>query len=121
MRYADVLLMRAECKLFTGDIEGCIVLINEVRERIGAFPYNNSYNQEQAFSLLMRERQLELMGEQHRFNDLKRWGILEEVMNIELNATFGTQNVEEKHYLFPIPKNEIDSNLGLGEVSNEWN
>lgn len=121
MRYADVLLMRAECKLFTGDVDGCISLINEVRERIGAFTYSGTYNQDQAFDLLMRERQLELMGEQHRFNDLKRWGILLEVMNVELVAEFGSANVEEKHYLFPIPKNEIDSNFGIGEVSNEWN
>lgn len=121
MRYADVLLMKAESRLNLGDLEGSLSLINEVRERVGAFTYNNTYTAEETFDLLIRERQLELMGEQHRFNDLKRWGLLREVMNVELNARFGTQNVEDKHYLFPIPKNEIDSNFGLGEVSNEWN
>jgi starch-binding outer membrane protein, SusD/RagB family len=85
-------------------LEGSLSLINEVRERIGAFTYNNTYNAEETFDLLMRERQLELMGEQHRFNDIKRWGILREVMNVELNARFGTQNVEDKHYLFPHTK-----------------
>jgi hypothetical protein len=121
MRYADVLLMRAECKLFTGDIPGCIGYINQVRSRVGAFPYQASYTQEQAFELLKRDRQLELMGEYSRFNDLKRWGILKEVMNVEMMALFGTQPVTDKHYLFPIPQSEIDSNLGLGEVANGWN
>src|SRR5690606_13156267 len=96
MRYADVLLMRAECKLFTDDITGCIHFINRVRSRVGAFEYTDTYTSDQAFELLLRERQLELMGEQHRFNDLKRWGILEEVMNPEMMELFGTQPVEEK-------------------------
>lgn len=121
MRYADVLLMRAECKLFSNDIPGCMNYINLVRERVGAFKYTSTYNQTQAFELLKRERQIELMGEQHRFDDLKRWGILKEVMNVEMQATFGTQAVKDKHYLFPIPQEEIDTNLGLGKVENDWN
>ena len=121
MRYADVLLMRAECKLQNGDIPGCIILINQVRERIGAFKYLGSYTKDKAFELLMRERQLEFMGEQVRFNDLKRWGLLETTMNPELQVLFGTQPVTAKHYLFPIPQMEIDSNLKLGSVENGWN
>jgi hypothetical protein len=121
MRYADVVLMRAECKLETGDIPGCMAFINRVRERIGAFKYLGSYSKDQAFELLKRERQLELMGEQVRFNDLKRWGILAETLNPELQLIFGTQPVAVKHYLFPIPKIEIDSNPGLGTVENDWN
>jgi hypothetical protein len=121
MRYADVLLMRAECKLFTDDIPGCIGFINQVRSRVGAFTYQGSYTMDQAFELLKRDRQLELMGEQHRFDDLRRWGILKEVMNPEMMSLFGTQSVEDKHYLFPIPQTEIDSNLGLGLVENKWN
>jgi hypothetical protein len=121
MRYADVLLMQAECKLFKGDIRGCIQYINKVRDRVGAFLYQGSYNQTQAFDLLKHERQIELMGEQHRFNDLKRWGILKEVMNIEMMAKFGKPNVEDKHYFFPIPQYEIDTNHGLGKVDNQWN
>jgi len=121
MRYADVLLMRAECKLFTGDIPGCIGFINQVRSRVEAYTYQGSYTKDQAFELLKRDRQLELMGEQSRFNDLKRWGILKEVMNVETMAAFGKSNVLDKHYFFPIPQAEIDSNLGLGTVENQWN
>ena len=121
MRYADVLLMRAECSLNTGDVDGCIGYINQVRSRIGAFTYQKSYSQPQAFELLKLERQLELMGEQHRFDDLRRWGILRETINPEMMEMFGTQPVLDKHYLFPIPQEEIDSNVGLGTVENEWN
>ena len=121
MRYADVLLMQAECKLETGDIPGAMTLINAVRTRIGAFTYANSYTKDQAFELLKRERQLEFMGEQIRYSDLKRWGILEETMNPELQILFGIQPVQGKHDLFPIPQLEIDTNLGLGAIDNNWN
>lgn len=121
MRYADVILMRAECKLETGDIPGCMTLINQVRERIGAFKYLGNYSKTQAFDLLKRERQLEFMGEQVRFNDLKRWGILEQTINPELQAQYGLQTVTAKHYLFPIPQIEVDSNLKLGTIDNNWN
>jgi hypothetical protein len=119
MRYADVLLMRAECKLLGDhDVPGCISFINQVRDRIGAFQYLGSYSETQAFDLLKRERQLEFMGEQVRFNDLKRWGILEMTMNPELQILFGKQPVTAKHYLFPIPQLEVDSNPGLGSAEN---
>jgi len=118
MRYADVLLMRAECKLESGDIPGCISFINQVRDRIGAFQYLGSYSKTEAFDLLKRERQLEFMGEQMRFNDLKRWGILETTMNPELQVIFGIQPVTAESYLFPIPQIEIDSNPGLDPAGN---
>jgi len=118
MRYADVVLMRAECKLETGDIPGCISFINQVRDRIGAFQYLGSYSKTEAFDLLKRERQIEFMGEYVRFNDLKRWGILETTMNPELQIIFGIQPVTAESYLFPIPQIEIDSNPGLGPTGN---
>jgi hypothetical protein len=122
MRYADVLLMRAECRIKLGSVADGIVLINQVRTRIGAFAYTQTYTQEQAFELLKRERQLEFMGEQVRYNDLKRWGILRETMNIEMQAMFGYPNaVLDKHYWFPIPKAEIDSNKEFGFVADSWN
>lgn len=121
LRYADVLLMRAECRIKLGDPAGAIGLINQVRARIGAFEYTESYTADQTFELLKRERQVEFMGEQIRYNDLKRWGILKETMNIEMQAMFGSSNVLDKHYLFPIPQGEIDTNRSLGTVSDSWN
>lgn len=123
MRYADVLLMRAECKIkgSNPDIPAALGFINQVRSRVGAFSYNNTYTADQAFELLKRERQIELMGEQSRFNDIKRWGILKETMDPELSAIGASGAVQDKYYLFPIPQTEIDTNLGFGDISDGWN
>ena len=64
---------------------------------------------------------LELMAEQSRFNDLKRWGILAETMNPELEQIPNSGRVEPKHYLFPIPQLELDTNLEFGDVNDSWN
>jgi hypothetical protein len=42
-------------------------------------------------------------------------------MNPELQAMFGTSNVQEKHYLFPIPQLELDTNKEFGSVTDSWN
>ncbi|SEL13757.1 RagB/SusD family nutrient uptake outer membrane protein [Parapedobacter koreensis] len=122
MRYADVLLMRAECALkgAAPNVQKAIAFINEVRIRIGAFPYEKNYTVDQAFELLKRERQLEFMGEAQRFNDLKRWGILKETMDPEM-AALGVSPIDPKYYYFPIPQVEIDNNFKLGTVDNDWN
>jgi len=122
MRYADIVLMRAECAIkgANPDVTKAIGFINQVRSRIGAFAYQNSYSPDEAFELLKRERQLELMGEQHRFNDLKRWGILKETLDVELTDR-GDSPIDPKYYLFPIPQMELDNNTGFGEVSYNWN
>ncbi|MEO6914939.1 MAG: RagB/SusD family nutrient uptake outer membrane protein [Chitinophagaceae bacterium] len=121
LRYADVILMRAECKMQQGNLVEAINLINQVRKRVGAVPYSVQASKADVFKLLMRERQLEFMGEQMRFNDLKRWNILRETLNPECESLFGTPNILDKHNLFPIPNIEISTNLGLGPVKDEWN
>jgi hypothetical protein len=122
MRYADVVLMRAECALKGASPNPMKTLeyINQIRTRIGAAPYTKTYSTNQVFELLKRERQLELMGEYCRFNDLKRWGILKETIDPEM-AALGFQPIQQKYYLFPIPQTERDGNLGLGTVENDWN
>lgn len=126
IRYADVLLMRAEALIQTNKITEGIALINQVRERIGAFKYVNSYSQAEAMNLLKRERQLELCGEQQRYRDLVRWGDAASVLNAELNAQYspGKNNnyFQDKHVLFPIPQSEKDTNPAVkNDIENEWN
>ena len=48
------------------------------------------------------------MGEQARFNDIKRWGILKETMDPELSAIGASGSLQDKYYMFPIPQTEID-------------
>lgn len=122
IRYADVLLMLAECYIETGQTESALPLINQVRERAGAFLYTSLGNKEQATSILRRERQMELAGELHRFPDLVRWGILQETINAEKQAAIGIQPVRAYHTKLPIPQAERDANPQVAaQVSDNWN
>ena len=105
LRYADVLLMRAEAliQLNDGRIEEAVSLINEVRNRAGQSvtastsviknyaeyygekikvePYNGTYSQADALKMMKFERRVELAMECDRFFDLVRWGEAAEVLN----------------------------------------
>jgi len=122
IRYADVLLMMAECYIETNQVDLALPLINRVRARSGAFQYTTLGNQAEATEILRHERQMELAGEQVRWNDLVRWGILQETINAEKFAYNGTQPVKPYHVLFPIPQPERDANPTLNaQVNNNWN
>lgn len=126
LRYADVLLMLAECYIekSSPDIATGIGYINEVRNRpsVMAINYPLTLGQEAARAALRRERQIEFAGEQSRWFDLIRWGIAKEVLNEEHPAGPGQQPFLDKHYLFPIPIDERNSNAELAtDVVNDWN
>ncbi len=121
IRYADVLLWKAEALIETGDISGGIEIINDIRARarntvrfdgvtvapVGTLPDRpTTATQEQAFEWLAHERRVELSFESHRQRDLKRWGIAEEVLNAN------GQGFKERNYLFPIPQKDIDKSGG---------
>ena len=97
VRYADVLLLRAEVAVNEGDLNKARELVNEVRARaanpdnwvkrddgsnaanyvISEYPENHSAfaNKEAAIKTVQYERRIELAMEGHRFFDLVRWGI----------------------------------------------
>lgn len=125
IRYADVLLMLAECYIEKGtNLPDAIGLINEVRQRpsIMAVKYPLTLNQAAARVALRRERQLELAGEQSRWFDLNRWGIAVQTLTKEKPAGPGQKPFLEKYVLFPIPTQEIETNPAVaGDVKDEWN
>ena len=120
IRYADVLLWKAEALNETGDYAGAITIINKIRERartsptadgsitpIGALPdRGNSTNSVEIKGWIMSERRVELGFESHRFNDLKRWGTAKTVLT-DLGSNF-----QDYNYLYPIPQGEIDKSGG---------
>jgi len=122
IRYADVLLMLAECYIENNKVSDALPLINSVRNRSGAFEYTTLGSQIEAQTILRHERQIELAGEQLRFFDLVRWGILKETINAEKQAAQGIQPVQDKHVLLPIPQIERDANPTLDiQVKDNWN
>ncbi|CAM4302436.1 RagB/SusD family nutrient uptake outer membrane protein [Zobellia nedashkovskayae] len=119
LRYADVLLMKAETELYRsgGSLSGAIALMNQVRSRPSVnMPLYGSADMDaagypvssvdQAFEALIHERQIELAGEGKRFLDLQRWGLDVEylfITGIKPNYTL------ERKFL-PIPTEQIDTN-----------
>ncbi|MBA6153137.1 RagB/SusD family nutrient uptake outer membrane protein [Gelidibacter maritimus] len=120
MRYADVLLWKAEALLETSDYEGAMTIINQVRERARTTPTADgsaipagtledrpsSTDAAQIKEWLIHERRVELGFESQRFNDLKRWGLAKSFL------TGLGKNFQDKNYLYPIPQGEVDKSAG---------
>jgi len=125
IRYADVLLLLAESYIQQGNTgTEPLALINQVRNRpsVNAPNYTSLGSQANAMSILMRERQLELTGEQSRYFDLIRWGIAKQTINAERQIESGTQPFQDKNILFPIPLAEKNANSAVAkDISGDWN
>ena len=136
IRYADVLLFKAEALIQMGQVDPGVTIINQIRTRaaastqrqldagatdvynVGTYPMGLS--QEEALKALVFERRLEFGMEGPRFFDLVRWGVAEQVLNGYLavektrkdfltNAQFTAGRDE----YYPIPQREIDFTGGL--------
>lgn len=106
IRYADVLLMAAEAYNKDNQDDKAVPLIKQVRERAGATDHSSWENLTgtDLFNVIVKERQLELAFEGHRFWDLVRWGLADQ----EIPGF-----VKGKHELFPIPLTEINLNSAI--------
>ncbi|HYG40134.1 MAG TPA: RagB/SusD family nutrient uptake outer membrane protein [Cytophagales bacterium] len=110
MRYADVLLMYAEALNEQGAGNGeAYNAINEVRNRAGLADLATGLTQDQFRDSVLLERRLELAFEGHRRYDLIRTKRLISAIK-EQNPDI---NVQEHHYLLPIPQRERDVNPKL--------
>tara|TARA_R110002049_G_scaffold279949_1_gene459080 strand:- start:35117 stop:36871 length:1755 start_codon:yes stop_codon:yes gene_type:complete len=136
IRYADVLLFKAEALIQMGQVDPGVTIINQIRTRAAASTQrqidagaSNVYNvgmypmgmsKPDALKALIFERRLEFGMEGARFFDLVRWGMAEPVLNAYLavektrkdflsNAQFTAGRDE----YYPIPQREIDFTGGL--------
>lgn len=114
LRYADVLLMQAECLNELNRTNEAFVFINQIRQRAGLANLAG-LNQADFRLAVENERRLELGLEGHRWFDLVRTGRALTVMNAHFAANvtyFGgtTLVMKPTHVLFPIPLVEIQSN-----------
>ena len=118
IRYADVLLMQAECLNELDDLDGAAALVNQVRARSGmpginsGSAYLRATTKSDMFNRIRHERAVELAGEGHSFADMKRWGLLETldgVRECQITGTYiFTRSVDSRDYLWPIPATEIE-------------
>jgi hypothetical protein len=142
LRFADILLMKAEALIELGRQDEALPLINEVRTRaaqstgllkdangnaeakykVGTYQngVNITWTKEVARKALRFERRLELGQEAQRFFDLVRWGIAAET----INSYFISEKVKRpflntgyftknKHEYLPIPQNQINFSKGI--------
>ena len=139
LRYADVLLMAAECEIEGGNAQAGVDLINEVRSRVKDNPdtwvklsdgsnaanyeielYPDGMSQSEAREALRFERRLEFGMEGHRMFDLNRWGISAQVMNDYYakesqpgkRAYLIGATFAPHRVLNPIPQQAIDRSVG---------
>ena len=120
IRFADVLLWKAEAYSETGNQAAAIAIINAIRTRArtsvtvaGTLPPAGtlldrpaSVDKAVVKGWLMHERRVELGFESQRFNDLKRWKVGQAVL------TALGKNFQPHNYLYPIPQGEIDKSGG---------
>ena len=140
IRYADVLLMLAEAEVELGNLERARELVNLIRARAAncaqgpdggstniddagitwatyaVGTYDDAWTDQAAARTAVRmERRIELALEGHRFFDLRRWGIAQQVMNAYMDVeqtkrTYITAatRYEDRHNLFPLPSVQIE-------------
>lgn len=118
LRYSDVLLMQAECLNELGRTVEAYPLIQRVRSRVGLpdlAKAKPNLTQAQMRDQLAHERLLEFSLEGHRFDDIRRWGWLQDATKLaELKVRdpeFATYQPGREYY--PIPQREIDNNPGV--------
>lgn len=109
IRYADVLLMMAECENEVGTQATAVGLINRVRNRADLGNLSTTLSKTQVFDAIVQERKVELNGEQIRFDDMIRWGIVAQELS-------GTNFQAGKNELWPIPDREIATNPNVTDA-----
>jgi len=138
IRYADVLLLKAECEAMTGSDDLGLGEVNAIRTRaantdswvkeddgttnaanyvIGLYTAADFADQTAAMKAIKFERKLELGLEGHRYYDLQRWGEVQSEINRILtyeqtmewgSALYGGCTVGPEDVNYPIPQRQID-------------
>jgi hypothetical protein len=128
-RYAEILLNYAEAQNeAVGPDASVYDAVNAVRDRAGMPALAGGLTQDQMRDHIRNERRVELAYEEHRYFDVRRWLIAEDVENesaqgISITNNSGTLTFARKealggktfkpqHYWFPIPMDEINASNG---------
>jgi len=131
IRYAEVLLNKAEAAFRLNKINEARDAMNEVRERVNLPPKSSSGDQ--WFNDYRNERQVELAYEGHLFWDMRRWRLAHiEYNNYRchgfkitgdnyeyIDVDYQDRKFLEKNYILPIPDSELANN-SLIEQYDSW-
>lgn len=110
IRYADVLLYQAEVAGRMQQYGVAQTKINLVRERAGVDPV--TVNANNFIDVLANERFVELFAEGHRWFDIKRLGLADEIIQAKPGSAF----LPSRMNLWPIPFDEIDTNSNVSSA-----
>lgn len=119
LRYADLLLLKAEAYLrgTTKDLGAAADIIDDIRARAGLKPLAESVRSSESalWEAYKNERRMELAFEGQRWFDLCRWDEVENVMNnLKDEGRFANVNAYDANsYLLPIPQTALDGNENL--------
>lgn len=119
LRLADIILLKAEALNDLGRTGEAAAELNNVRRRV-TLPAVTATTKEAMQAAIEKERRLELAQEGHRWDDLRRYGHAESVMNAlqEIDLRTGQRvnyNMTPSKQLLPIPQLERDRNKQLGQ------
>ena len=139
LRYADLLLLKAEACVEKNELGMATNLVNEIRLKAqrsidadyqpedinpelanyNIQPYPEFTSQEYARKAVRMERRLELAMEGHRWFDLVRWGEAVNTMNAyfqseaQFHNYYSEANMTEDELFFPTPYEEVLNANGL--------
>lgn len=100
-RYAEMLLLYSEALIEVGrTAEGLAIINNDIRARAGL----GATKIADARKALRHEKRVEMAFEPHRWFDITRWGIGQEVFGTKWN---------DKYSVFPFPQSEINRTGGV--------
>lgn len=113
IRYADLILLYAECLNAEGDVDGAKVQVKRIRDRARVTTPITANSQTDMLDYIYEERMRELGMEGWRRFDLIRRGKDYFASQVDQYNKFAKGNVKEFHALYPIPSNEISMNDGI--------
>lgn len=124
IRYADVLLMYAECMNELGETQNAYAYVNQVRQRSHMRPLETAYpeignNKELFLKRLQTERALELNGECVRWFDIKRWELFNTPEGLQALID---RDPDYKNFVVgvshrqPLPSSEVLNNPNLHQL-----
>lgn len=134
-RYADILLMKAEALIMSGDLKGGYdIVVNEIRTRAGYTEHPQFVEDEKTMlTFLMEEREREFLAEGKRWFDILRMAKRHDMKYKDYLLNVLLANVPAKYYntyrnklsdsdswYLPIYQDEITNSMGVLEQNRYY-